>query len=39
VVFGLLTMVFMAQATHGHTGHDEHVEPHEADMPIEQATI
>lgn len=39
VVFGMLTMVFMSQATHGHTGHDEHVDEHEADMPIEQATI
>jgi F-type H+-transporting ATPase subunit a len=39
VVFGMLTMVFMAQATQGHTGHEEELEPHEEEMPIEQATI
>ena len=35
VVFGMLTMVFMAQATQGHEAHDEPSE----EMPIEGATI
>ncbi|HJW91353.1 MAG TPA: F0F1 ATP synthase subunit A [Anaerolineales bacterium] len=35
VVFGMLTMVFMAQATQGHGEHEEH----EEEMPIPEATI
>jgi F-type H+-transporting ATPase subunit a len=33
-VFGMLTMVFMSQATHGHGGgHEEHVEEHPVESP------
>jgi F-type H+-transporting ATPase subunit a len=38
-VFGMLTMVFMAQATQGHGEHAEHKDEHQEDMPIEAATI
>jgi F-type H+-transporting ATPase subunit a len=33
VVFGMLTMVFMAQATHGH---GEHAEEHSEEKPISE---
>jgi F-type H+-transporting ATPase subunit a len=33
VVFGMLTMVFMAQATQGHGDHEEH----EEEMPVQEA--
>ena len=39
VVFGMLTMVFMSQATQGHGEHAEHKDEHQEDMPIEAATI
>jgi len=35
IVFGLLTMVFMSQATQGHGDH----EGHEEEMPIEGPEI
>jgi F-type H+-transporting ATPase subunit a len=35
VVFGMLTMVFMAQATQGHGEHPEH----EEEMPLQEASV
>jgi F-type H+-transporting ATPase subunit a len=39
IVFGMLTMVFMSQATQGHGEHAEHTDEHQEEMPIETATI
>jgi F-type H+-transporting ATPase subunit a len=36
LVFGLLTMVFMAQATQGH---GEHAEEHHEGTPVETAAV
>jgi F-type H+-transporting ATPase subunit a len=37
VVFGMLTMVFMAQATQGHGEHAEHQDEHQEERPVEAA--
>jgi hypothetical protein len=38
IVFGMLTMVFMSQATQGHSEHAEHTEEHQDEIAVETAT-